>query len=126
MRVVVALMSSENHGIGTLDGWRHDIGVAAKLRASEVYSLVHGTTLEEVVRLVVPLPALKKEKMPAISSDDLWCDTVNGPAYIAAASPFSQWQLAKKSESAAVNPFARCDFSPTKQRSMHAPLSIIA
>ena len=48
-----------------------------------------------------PLPAFMKEKMPAMSSVLLWWVTVKGPAKMAQASPFSSWQLQKKSESLA-------------------------
>ena len=48
-----------------------------------------------------PEPAFMKLNMPAMSSVDLWCVTVNGPAKTAQASPFSSWQLQKKSESLA-------------------------
>ena len=46
----------------------------------------------------VPLPALKNENSPAISSVDLWCVTVYGPANTAQASPQKQSQLAKNTE----------------------------
>ena len=49
-----------------------------------------------------PLPAFMKENMPAIRRLDLWCVTVKGPAKMAQASPFSSWQLLKKSESEAL------------------------
>ena len=48
-----------------------------------------------------PEPAFMKENMPAMSSVDLWCVTVNGPAKMAHASPFSPWQLLKNNESEA-------------------------
>ena len=48
-----------------------------------------------------PEPAFMKENMPAMRRVDLWWVTVYGPAKIAQASPFSPWQLAKKSESEA-------------------------
>ena len=51
-----------------------------------------------------PEPAFMKENWLAMSSVDLWCVTVNGPAKMAQASPFSPWQLLKKSESEAEYP----------------------
>ena len=48
-----------------------------------------------------PEPAFINENMPAMSSVDLWWVTVKGPANIEQASPFSPWQLLKKSESVA-------------------------
>ena len=65
--------------------------------------------------------------MPAISNDDLWCDTVKGPAKTDAASPFSKWQLANINVSIAVNPLSMTVFSPMKQRSMlDAPSTRVA
>lgn len=49
-----------------------------------------------------PEPAFMNENMPAIRSVLLWWVTVNGPAKMAQASPFSPWQLEKKSESEAL------------------------
>ena len=52
LRVVVARMPAKHHRIGALNRWRHNVGAAAELRASQVYRLVYSATLEEVVRLV--------------------------------------------------------------------------
>lgn len=60
-----------------------------------------------------------------MSSDDLWWETVYGPANIAAASPFSQWELAKKSEFSAVKPLETIADSPMKQRRQVAPRSSV-
>ena len=49
-----------------------------------------------------PLPAFMNEKLPAMRRVDLWCVTVNGPAKMAQASPFSPWQLEKNRESEAL------------------------
>ena len=51
---------------------------------------------------LLPLPAFMNENMPAMSSVLLWCVTVNGPAKMEQASPFSSWQLQKKRESEAL------------------------
>ena len=63
--------------------------------------------------------------MPAISSDDLWCETTYGPAKIAQHSPCSRCAPAKISEFTAENPLVSMLSSPIKQRSTIAPQSIV-
>ena len=58
----------------------------------------------------------------SLTADHLFCR----PAKIEAASPFSQCELAKNSDSAAVKALSSRQLSPTKQRSTIEPLSIRA
>ena len=67
-----------------------------------------------------PLPAFMNEKIPAISSVDLWWVTVKGPANMEHASPWYPPQLAKKSEFSAEYCFERVHPCPMKHLSITA------
>ena len=69
-------MAAQDQRKGSFDGRSHDVGAAAEFASPQVDGLVHCAALEEVVALVRAAAALKNENIPAISSEDLWCETV--------------------------------------------------
>ena len=73
-------MAAQDQRKGSFDGRSHDVGAAAEFAAPQVDGLVHcAALLKRWLLWLAPLPALKNENIPAISSEDLWCETVRDP-----------------------------------------------
>ena len=69
-------MAAQDQRKGSFDGRSHDVGAAAEFASPQVDDWCTAPLLKRWLLWLAPLPALKNENIPAISSEDLWCETV--------------------------------------------------